>query len=184
MVRVYISNFDIENIECQTMVLGFFEDERPLRGLTGLVDWKMNGLLSNMIIKGFCDGHKGEKILIATEGRLPFKKILLMGLGKTEAFDLEDLADTGKDMAETAYKIGSTQLATQVPGPESRGADYSKRVERFINGVLNWLSSFDDENRPEIDLTLMDREERFDDIMAGLYKSKSFHKNKKILSFT
>src|SRR5436190_1879228 len=45
-------------------VLPFFEDERPLQGLAGLVDWRIGGGLSALLRAGFCTGATGEAVLL------------------------------------------------------------------------------------------------------------------------
>ena len=65
----------------------FFEDIRPLKGSTGLVDWRLNGRLSDMILKGRLSGHFSESLLLPAQGRMSASEIFLFGLGKSSEMD-------------------------------------------------------------------------------------------------
>ncbi len=72
----------IKNTEA--IALGIFEDERPLKGMTGFVDWRLHGLLSRLILQHRLDGSFLEGCLIPSRGRLPMDKVFLFGLGALE----------------------------------------------------------------------------------------------------
>jgi len=63
------------------LVLTAFSDERPLAGLSGLVDWRLGGVLSEWLISGFVTGRPGERVLYPARGRLSQPFVILMGLG-------------------------------------------------------------------------------------------------------
>src|SRR4051812_21066827 len=44
----------------QGMVLTCFQNERPLRGLAGLLDWRFEGAISQVLRAGFVTGKPGE----------------------------------------------------------------------------------------------------------------------------
>jgi len=62
-------------------------DDRPLRGPAGLADWRLCGLLSRQILAGRYEGRLGEDMLIAAQPRLPFSKLLLVGVGRESEMD-------------------------------------------------------------------------------------------------
>ena len=39
----------IDELTYDTLVLAHFADERPLRGVGGLIDWRLNGALSRLL---------------------------------------------------------------------------------------------------------------------------------------
>ncbi len=56
-------------------------DERPLRGLAGLVDWRMCGELTRRLRDGIFLGASGETLLTIAGGRLPIGRLFLVGRG-------------------------------------------------------------------------------------------------------
>src|SRR3989338_6290168 len=81
------SSLPVDKIEADVVALTFFEDERPLRGVAGLADWRMNGALSRLILNETLSGKEGESLLMSTDGRILSPRLLLFGLGETKAFD-------------------------------------------------------------------------------------------------
>ena len=76
---VILSDRKTDVQECEVLVSGFFEDERPLRGTSGWLDWRLNGLLSRFLIHKRLIGTWKETILIPSQGRILAPLILLVG---------------------------------------------------------------------------------------------------------
>ena len=66
---------------------GLYEDERPMRGVAGVLDWRLGGRLSKLLEDRYLTGKSGEVMLVPGTSRLPFAKVLLFGLGVRSAFD-------------------------------------------------------------------------------------------------
>ena len=61
------------------------EDERPLSGATGYLDWRLCGGLSKILGSGFFVGAPGDKLLVPTDSRVPARKVFAVGLGRSNA---------------------------------------------------------------------------------------------------
>lgn len=46
----------LDELKSEAIALAFFEDERPLRGAMGLLDWRLCGALSRLILRGRASG--------------------------------------------------------------------------------------------------------------------------------
>ena len=62
------------------------QDERPLRGTAGYVDWRLCGALSRVLLQGFFIGAQGDCLLIPSEGRIAMSRIFALGTGTGERF--------------------------------------------------------------------------------------------------
>ena len=98
------------------LVVTTFTDDRPLRGLAGQVDWRLNGRLSRLIIDQFVDAHYQEATLTPLRGQLPFQRLLFVGLGQRGAYGRERFADTCRFCFRTLAKMGVTDFAMAMPG--------------------------------------------------------------------
>jgi hypothetical protein len=76
----------IDQLRLDALALTYFEDERPLRGLAGQVDWRLCGQLSRWIARGRLTGASGERALLPTVRRLGPERLLLHGLGPRDDF--------------------------------------------------------------------------------------------------
>ncbi len=107
---------ELDQLEQDTLILAHFADERPLRGVGGLVDWRLNGALSKMILRGRLTGAWGEQLLYPQSGRLPFKKVIYFGLGDRSKFGRTRYKEVTNRMLRTMLRLGVWSFATGLPG--------------------------------------------------------------------
>jgi hypothetical protein len=79
---------DLDHPGRDLLTLFVFSDERPLRGVTGLADWRLNSRISHVVASGFFKGVAGETLLMPTYDRVPFGGVLLLGLGPVADFTI------------------------------------------------------------------------------------------------
>ena len=99
-----------------TLCLFVGEDERPLRGVAGFVDWRLCGALSRVLIEKFFTGAPGDQLLFPTEGRLPMARIFVVGIGKGPELTPESLAKTLSAAATMLNRAQAASVALEVPG--------------------------------------------------------------------
>lgn len=75
---------DIKKLDTEALVVGFFEDVRPLKDLAGELDWLLCGSLSDLIIKHKLRGSVGDVALLTSRAKIPAQKIFMVGLGARE----------------------------------------------------------------------------------------------------
>lgn len=78
---------DIDAASAEVIACTIWEDQRPMLGLAGLLDWRLAGRLSELARSGFLRGTRGEVLMVPGRPRLPFEKVLLFGLGAHATFD-------------------------------------------------------------------------------------------------
>lgn len=77
----------LDTLKSEALALPFFQDERPLRGALGLVDWRLSGQVSRLLVRGHATGIPLDTVLVPTRPRLPFDKLLLFGAGRIADLD-------------------------------------------------------------------------------------------------
>jgi len=93
VINLVLSSLPIDEVPGQVALATFFEDVRPLRGSTSLIDWRLNGRLSDLILQGRISGHFKESLIMPAQGRLSTKDILIFGLGESKQVDEKKLDD-------------------------------------------------------------------------------------------
>ncbi len=81
------------------------EDQRPLQGGAGFVDFRLCGALSRALADGFFRGAHGEKLLVPSEARLSPPMVFALGLGPARAvtaLGLEHVLANARRMLEQA----------------------------------------------------------------------------------
>lgn len=92
------------------------EDERPLRGIAGYVDWRMCGGLSRIIKNGFFVGAAQDWLLVPAHGRLPLERIFVVGLGKKADLTADGVGKALSVAARTLSRAKVDAVALEIPG--------------------------------------------------------------------
>lgn len=95
------------------------EEERPLRGLAGLVDWRLCGGLTRVLVAGHFNGSPGESLLTVAGGRLPSERIFLVGVGGTRDLARGEPGAWAHAAFQSAARAGATRIATALPVGET-----------------------------------------------------------------
>jgi hypothetical protein len=174
---VILSSEAIDLQECDVLVTGFFQDERPLRGSSGWMDWRLNGVLSRFLIEKRLTGDWQEATLIPSQGRVMSRMILLLGLGKIREYSYLRLRELSPYLLETLKKLNTSNVCLSLPYEESYNVDCGKLAEVLIESIADCLDldqySFNQEWIKSLRLFFAEGEERFPEILLGVQTAQS-----------
>ncbi|MDP3276488.1 MAG: M17 family peptidase N-terminal domain-containing protein [Deltaproteobacteria bacterium] len=129
---VTLSLSAIDSLRSELGVLTFFEDERPLRGYAGLCDWRLCGRLSGLLASRRVQGRVGEKTLLPAGARLPFERLLLVGLGQRSHFDVEAFDVASQALVESVLGLRVRNVALALPGRSASMIGPAESARRFM----------------------------------------------------
>ncbi len=132
-----------DRIDAPALVLGVFVDERPPRGAAGLVDWRMNGYLSRLLLARRLSGEANESTLVATQGRLRADAVILVGLGARSLYGFDRIADVTSAVTRMLQKLRVDEFALEVPGTRLLGLDPAESAYNAVKGIVKILSASD-----------------------------------------
>ncbi len=186
---VILSTEEPDVQKCDVLVTGFFQDERPLKGSSGWMDWRLNGMLSRFLIEKRLTGDWQEKFLIPSQGRVMPRMILLLGLGKVREYSYLRLRELSPYILEILKKLNTSNICLSFPYEEGCNVDCGKLIEVLIEGIADCLDldqySFDQEWVKGLRLFFAEGEERFSEILLGVQTAQSILEDKlKIKIFT
>ena len=128
----------LDGVESEVLALPFFSDLRPLRGAAGLVDWRMCGFLSKLLIRGRIDGSPSELTLLPSSERLSVDKILLVGLGASNGFTPKRFDDAVRRILEAATRARMRSCVLELPGRNIGAIRPADAMERFLKIVRDF----------------------------------------------
>jgi hypothetical protein len=111
-----LSRWDEVEHATDALVLTFFSDERPLRGAAGLADWRLCGRLSRLVRQRKITGKQHESLMLPPGVRLPFRRIMLFGLGDSAGFDEAAYRSNVRWLRDVVRRAGIKSYAIQPPG--------------------------------------------------------------------
>lgn len=136
-MNVTVHDIGLEAIDAlagvDTVCLFVPEDERPLRGLAGFVDWRLSGMLSRVLMGDFFRGVAGDTVLMPSDSRIPAIRIFAVGLGPLQMLDGTRLADALKTAAEMLNRAKVTAVALE---PPAHGFPDETRAHAFREAFL------------------------------------------------
>jgi leucyl aminopeptidase len=97
------------------------------------LDACLDGLLSDCLSSGDFSGSLNSTFLLRTMGKIPTPRVLLVGLGKPDAFIVDHLRQASASAATTARKLGVETMAI-VPPMENLGL--TEAAQAITEGVL------------------------------------------------
>jgi hypothetical protein len=173
---IIVSPDEVDLLECEVLVCGFFEDERPLRGSCGWVDWRLNGRISHFIEERKLIGRWEEVILIPTQGRLQSSFLLLFGLGKVREYSYLRVREMVPFLLRPVKRLSVSKVSFSLPYHEDYHVDCGKLIEVLLEGIADCLElePFDSEQDwiKNLQLFFGEGEGRFSEILFGVKTAK------------
>lgn len=95
--------------------IGLFEDGLELTGPMAELDDKLAGTLSDLIADAEFKGKEGSSLVTRAPKDSPVRKVILVGLGKSESLKLETLRRAAASVAKLAKKEKCKSLGLSLP---------------------------------------------------------------------
>ncbi|MGB3574255.1 MAG: leucyl aminopeptidase [Phormidesmis sp.] len=103
------------NWQGDCLVVGLLEESLPLTGILSELNDKVEGLLQTLIEEEAFEGKAGTTAITRLRVGSPIKKIGIVGLGSSDAMDLESLRRGAAIAARLAQKAKSVSLGISFP---------------------------------------------------------------------
>ena len=165
--RVKVAAEKISRVHSEILVLGIFQDVRPLAGPAGDVDWMHNGIISRLMIRNKVRGAVGEATLLAGQRKLNAPKIMIVGLGKKDRLTPEVVREVYSHVYRTLAMMQVKDCAVELFTQSNSIQESAKAVEAMVLGFQE-----EGERRIEAILLIPDEDrarriERHLDSLAG-----------------
>jgi hypothetical protein len=170
-MQIKITTESPDNLKRDGLALGFFMDERPPRGTCGLVDWRLNGLISKELARGHIAGRFMEKILVTSPSRISVSRIFLFGLGYLSDLTYDRLYLAGYHLSETMDGIGCKDFVFNLPAAGRCHLDVPGMTEAMVRGCFDFLSK-DIEKWATASTGILVEESHLEDVITGLQNFK------------
>ena len=122
----------IDTTSAEVIACSAFQDERPLRGLAGLLDWRLAGRLSVLAKNDFLTGAEGEIVLVPGRPYVRFEKILVLGIGPRATFDDAVVRRVLGKLVSALEGLKVRRALVEVPGRPSGKLEPEKAAELLL----------------------------------------------------
>lgn len=148
---------NIVDLEVDCIVVNLFEGVTEPSGATGAVDKALNGAIGRLIAGGDFTGEAGKSALLYTNGQIPAARVLVVGLGKSDKFDIHGVRTASATAAKELQKLkGVKTYATVVHGAGIGAVDVAAASQALAEGTLMATYRVHKYRRKRDDITLND----------------------------
>lgn len=130
-------------VSADAVVVNLFEGVKQPGGGTGAVDHALDGLITQLIAAGEVKGKLNEVTLLHTGGKLPCARVLVVGLGEREKFDLERVRQASGTAARFLNQKGCRKVGTILHGGGVGGIDPALGARALAEGTFLALYELD-----------------------------------------
>ena len=140
MLRVELINEKLHRAEAEILVVPFFSDRIPPKGVAGWIDWLLCGQLSSALEQGNLTGGRGEKAVLMGYGKFKAGRIMAYGLGEAEGILPPAFEGIFADLVGAVYDMGLKGFAASSMQTEFLLWDYEDLARAILRGVYQGFS--------------------------------------------
>lgn len=158
----------LDSIHHDTLVLHHFVEDRPLKGLAGFVDWRLNGWLSRLLVRGWTSARFRETLLIPGGARLRVNRLLLVGLGSRDDYNPERLRLVSLHVMDVLRRMRVTEFALGVPGLEALKVGPRQAADTLLTAFHQTMIAPTDEEQ-DFDVCFLVPESAMQDVVDPIH---------------
>ena len=133
MTQFEVVDLPADRLPGEALVVPLFEDQRPLAGPVAVVDWRLDGSLTRMILADELSGRPGEVLAMSTNAKFNAPWVILAGCGRWRTLDGRSYPALIGRLLQLATRAGIRELALCLPPRD--GIDPTD-VERIVREAL------------------------------------------------
>ncbi len=142
-MKVSVQNISLTKFRCDLLIVNIFEKVKKLGGATGVIDDALENHITKLISSGEIEGKLGEKTLIHIFGNLPACRVVVVGLGKREEFDLDKARVAAAAGIRVGKQVKAKKVATIIHGAGIGGFDIAEAAQATVEGAILGAYEFD-----------------------------------------
>lgn len=115
-MNIAVREGSLTDVQCDALIINLFEGVKRPGGGTGAVDKALDGAISRQIAEDEFAGKLGECMVVRPCGAFPAKKVIVVGLGKSEDFGITEILRASAAAARKAKDLKATRVASILHG--------------------------------------------------------------------
>jgi leucyl aminopeptidase len=136
IMQVEVKAGPTETEVAEVLVLTHCEGDTLSKQDAAPVDKAMGGALHDLLPSKEFEGKAAELALIHTQGKLPAKRVLLVGLGKKAAVSLDTIRQAMGHAAKRVRQVKAGSFTVAVPAVTPRGSSSVEVAQAMAEGAI------------------------------------------------
>lgn len=135
-MNITIERNDTTAVKADVLVLNLCKDGKAAGGATGAVDRALGGMITREIKDLGFEGNVGETFAFATHGKIPAKRVLVVGLGDAKKFTAETVRRVSGTVVKALRGRPAKRVATVLHGAGIGGLSGRDAAQALVEGAL------------------------------------------------
>jgi len=134
-MNVTVKQGKIEREPAEVLVLTHFDGD-GLNDQAGVVDRALSGQLRKLLASGEFKGKLNQAVLLHTSGKVPAKRVLLVGLGKKKAARVDYIRQAMGTAVKRVRQTGATSFVTCLHGEDLSKTTTIELAQALVEGAI------------------------------------------------
>jgi leucyl aminopeptidase len=147
-MKVTVTVTPLASVDADALVLGLYAEEPKLRDAVAALDRAVGGQIAEVLTAERFQGKPGQVTYVHAGGRLPARRIVIVGLGKRPDLTLETVRRAASAGLRRARELGARTVAIETLGDRLPTA---ARAHAVIEGAILGAYVFDRYKREKSD---------------------------------
>ncbi len=132
----------IQDTEDELIIVNLFQGVDKPGGATGAVDQAIGGMIQEAIVGGDLRGKRGEVKVFYPRGAIPAQRVMVVGLGSQDKFDLNGVRVVAAGAAKAARELGVKSFSSIVHGAGAGGLILEEAAQAVVEGTILGLYQY------------------------------------------
>ena len=133
---VSIQSGSIQAVDADAIVVNLFQGVTEPGGATAAVDVALDGAIRDLIANGAIQGKLNETRIVYPRGAIPARRVIIVGLGLEENFDLDAVRQAAASAARAVRDTGARTLASIVHGGGRGALSLADAAQAVVEGTI------------------------------------------------
>ena len=178
---ILVQQGDLAQTPCDVLIVNLFEGVTQPGGATGAADRALGGWITDLIASEKFKGKLNDILEVPAFGKIPARRVIVVGLGKQEEFCLEQVRQAAGTAIKRAKALKAATVATLLHGAGIGGLTVDGAAQATAEGTLlgayeftRYKSAPKDEPKTEIAQVLIVEQDagKLDAASAGVVKAR------------
>jgi leucyl aminopeptidase len=147
-MNVSVVSQPLASLTADAVVVGVYADDKKLRDPAGRVDQAVGGALRDVLEAEKFQGKVGHVTHVHTNGKLPSRRVVVVGLGKRADISAEVVRRAAAAGLRRARDLGARHVAIEVLGDRLPAR---QRGQALVEGAILGTYTFDRYKREKVD---------------------------------
>ncbi|MCI0545798.1 MAG: leucyl aminopeptidase [Candidatus Rokubacteria bacterium] len=139
-MKVVLETRGPADARADVVVVGRYAGESRLSPVLQAIDAKLGGLLARALETERFEGKTGQVSHLFTDGKLPARRVMVVGLGRRQEAGTEALRRAASTAARRSRDLGAVSVAVSLPAD---GVSPRARAQAVVEGALLGTYRFD-----------------------------------------